>query len=179
MSGHISTNMVGQAQGSLTYMVLFESPTKNVHASYFFFSDNDSPEKWAVDIASAYKQHVNRFKRILYRGILLKKPTVSIVKMTGVTDVSLISGHGHQFLIQNKVHDPTLSFAIRKPAVLRGVERDAFCREYNNVFFDPDDLAPQSALLIHHINDPTASRVLGVAGSVFSITLGLVGALVL
>ncbi|RFN47632.1 hypothetical protein FIE12Z_8089 [Fusarium flagelliforme] len=175
----MSTILESQTHGELTYTVLFESTTGALHATHLTFADDDSPEKLAIEIAGAYKQHVNRLKRVLYRGVLLKKPVVSIVTLSDVTDVSLIYHTEQQFFLQNKVHDPTLSSAIRKPAVLRCVNRDAFCRQYKNVFLEADDAVPQSAILIHQINDPTASKIVGIAGSIFSITLGLVSAFVL
>jgi hypothetical protein len=81
MSEHTSTN----TEDSMSYVVIFESPNGNLDATHLTFAEDDHPETLALDIVSAYKQHVNRFKRALYRGILLKKPVVSIVTLSGVS----------------------------------------------------------------------------------------------
>jgi hypothetical protein len=81
----MSTISDRQTHGELTYTVLFESATGTLHATHLTFAEGDGPEKLAVDIATAYKQHVSRFKRTFYRGILLKKPIVSVVKLSGVS----------------------------------------------------------------------------------------------
>lgn len=83
-----------------------------------------------------------------------------------------------QLLIQKKVDDPTLTSAIRDPTVLRNVDRDAFCHEYKAIFPQEGEPASQTALLVHQVNNPTASKVVGIAGSVFSVTLALLGAFV-
>lgn len=87
--------------GSLPYIVVFESPTGSLHATHLTFAEDDHPEKLAIDIAGAYKQHVNRFKRVLYRGILLKKPVVSVVDLSGVSPFHLPLTPGSGF---NSVH---------------------------------------------------------------------------
>ncbi|RBR26172.1 uncharacterized protein FIESC28_01063 [Fusarium coffeatum] len=163
---------------NFTFIVLFESPTRKVHVSYHTFAEIDNPEKLIVDVSNAYKQHISRFKRVLYRGVLLKKPTVSIVKLSSVTNLPSVSGGVQQLLIQNKVDDPTLTSAIRDPTVLCNVDRDAFCQEYKAIFAEDGEPVAQTALLIHQVNDPTASKVVGMAGSVFSVTLALLGAFV-
>ena len=78
------TDVESQAHSPLTYIVFFESPNRKVSFSYHTFVRDEDPEQLAADLCNAYKQHANRFKRVLYRGVLLKKPTVSIVKLSGV-----------------------------------------------------------------------------------------------
>lgn len=80
----MTEQMDDQIYGNLTFIALIESPTKQVHASYHTFAEDENPEKLVADISNAYKQHISRFKRILYRGVLLKKTTVSIVKLSTV-----------------------------------------------------------------------------------------------
>jgi len=80
MSEHTSTI----TDGSLPYIVVFESPTGSLHATHLTFAEDDHPEKLVIDIDVAYKQHVNRFERLLYRGILFKKPVVSVVNLSGI-----------------------------------------------------------------------------------------------
>ncbi|KAI1056654.1 hypothetical protein LB507_001480 [Fusarium sp. FIESC RH6] len=186
-----------QIYNRLTYIALFESSTRNVHVSYRTLAENEDPEKLAADLSNAYKQHVKPFKRFIYRGVLMKKPKVSIVKLSGVIQYFILnstipssnflsqvanlppaSGSVHQLLIQKRVDDPTMTSAIRDPTVLRNVDREAFCQEYKAIFVEDGELVAQSALLIHHVNDPTASKVIGIAGSIFSVTLALLGAFV-
>ena len=65
--------------------LLFSShPRKKVHAFYHTFAEDEDPGELVADISNAYKQHISRFKRIFYRSALLKKPTVSIVKLSSV-----------------------------------------------------------------------------------------------
>jgi hypothetical protein len=63
---------------------------------------------------------------------------------------------------------------------LRSFGRGAFCQNYKDIFAEAEQPAslPQAALLIHLVDDPTASKVVGIAGSVFSVTLALLGAFV-
>ncbi|CAJ0548660.1 Ff.00g022730.m01.CDS01 [Fusarium sp. VM40] len=159
-------------------VALFESPSGNLFTSHQPFSSNDSPEKLVIDILKTHKEHVGRWKRVFYRGILLKKPVVSIAKISRATLQTSSRGQ-EQFWIQSKVYDATLTSAIRNPAVLRNVDLATFCHEYKDVVVDAGGSTPQAAILIHLVNDPTASKVVGAMGSVISITLGLVGAFVL
>ncbi|KAJ4024647.1 hypothetical protein NW752_003210 [Fusarium irregulare] len=99
--------------------------------------------------------------------------------MPSGADPSLVTGNRHHLLIQNKVHDATLCSAIQDPSILRNVGREAFYGQYKNIFARPGESVPQCAILVHQVNDPTASKVIGIAGSAFSITLGLVSAFVL
>jgi hypothetical protein len=88
-------------------------------------------------------------------------------------------GGEERFFIQSKVYDPTLTSAIRNPAILRNIDRDSFFRDYKDVIVEADGPGPQAAILIHLVTDPTASKAFGIVGSVVSVTLGLVGAFVL
>lgn len=65
-------------------IALFESPSGNLLTSHHPFSADDSPEKLVIDILKTYKEHVGRWKRVFHRGILLKKPIVSIAKISRV-----------------------------------------------------------------------------------------------
>ncbi|KAF4964053.1 hypothetical protein FSARC_8002 [Fusarium sarcochroum] len=158
------------------YMCLFESATEKLYISYHSYFEGQDPEDLAVDLVTTYKRHTGRFKRTLYRGILLKKPVVSIAKLSRVTNARHSTAGEDHFFVQEKVYDPTLTAAIRDPTILRNVDRDSFYREYKDVMVKADAPAPHAAILIHYVNDPTAAKVFSIVGTVISITAGLVGA---
>ncbi|KAM0548060.1 hypothetical protein ACHAPJ_010118 [Fusarium lateritium] len=158
------------------YICLFESATEKLHSSYRSYPENWDPEDLAIDLAHAYKRHAGRFKRIFYRGILLRKPVVSIAKLSRVVNARRSTASEDHFFVQEEVYDPTLTAAIRDPTVLRNFDRDSFYREYRDVMVEAGGPAPHAAILIHLVHDPTAARVFSIVGSVISITGGLVGA---
>ncbi|KAM0350595.1 hypothetical protein ACHAPU_003080 [Fusarium lateritium] len=169
VESHTTTNLV--------CTILFEFPAKKLDHSHRYLVANDDPEELAIHIRKFCKEHVSRSKRVFHRGILLKKPVVSIAKLSKVT--TLQNTDQKQLFVQSKVHDPTLTSALRNPAILRNVDSDIFFHVYKDVITEVDGPAPEAVILIHLVNDPTASKVLGIAGSVVSVTLGLVGAFVI
>ncbi|KAF5011825.1 hypothetical protein FDECE_2115 [Fusarium decemcellulare] len=169
-------NMDTQTNTEVIYISLFESATEKLHSSYRSVPESRDLEDLAVDLVNAYKRHTGRFKRIFYRGVLLKKPVVSIAKLSRITNARRgVTGEDH-FFIQEEVYDPTLTAAMRDTTVLRNVDRDSFYREYKDVMVEVGGPAPRAAILIHLVNDPTAAKVVSILGSVISITVGCVGA---
>ncbi|KAI8720020.1 hypothetical protein NCS52_00446300 [Fusarium sp. LHS14.1] len=178
------------------YIFLFESATGMLYASYRSVPEGQTPEDFAADIANAYKQHTNHLKHIFYRGILFKKPFVSIAKLSEegrpsstplVPDIAphgplrqipnLGAGalaEGHLF-VQDHVHDATLTAAMKNATVLRNIDRDTFYEKYDEVIVKAGDPTPRAAILIHLEDDRAASGVFRVISSVVSITIGLVG----
>ncbi|KAF4998907.1 hypothetical protein FGRMN_2838 [Fusarium graminum] len=166
-----------ETPASFVCTVLSEFPIKKPNHSYHYLAANDNPEKLATDIRKAYKEHVGRFNRVFHRSILLKKPVVSIAKLSKVT--TLQNTDQKQVFVQSKVYDSTLTSALQDPAILRNVDIETFLHEYKDVLGEIDGTTPQAAILIHLVNDPTASKIIGIAGSAVSVTLGLVGAFML
>ncbi|KAL2694898.1 hypothetical protein Neosp_001487 [[Neocosmospora] mangrovei] len=180
----------------INYIYLFESATGMLHASYRSVPEGQPPEDFAADIVDAYKQHTNHLKRIFYRGVLFKKPLVSIAKLTEVDRPSLaplvpdVAPHGPlrqipnlsasalaegYLFVQDHVKDPTLTAAMNDATVLRNIDRDSFYAKYDEVFVKAGDLTPRAAILIHLEDNRAASGVFRVVSSAISITLGLVG----
>ncbi|KAF4449501.1 hypothetical protein F53441_7236 [Fusarium austroafricanum] len=164
-----------QISTKVVYISLFESATEKLHGSYRSVPENQDPEVLVTGLVNAYKRHTGRFKRIFYQAILLKKPVVSIAKLSRVTARRSVTGQDH-FIVQEEVYDPTLTAAMRDPTVLRNVDRDNFYREYKDVLVEVGGPTPQAAILIHLVNDLNAAKVLGIVGSAISITVSLVGA---
>ncbi|OWT42817.1 hypothetical protein VFPPC_17990 [Pochonia chlamydosporia 170] len=135
-------DMDTQPNTKATYVALFESATGNLHTSYRSIPEGQDPEDFATDLINAYKQHTRRYKRIFYRGVLLKKPVVSVAKLSKASSHSSsssitnacpsITGEDH-FFVQEEVYDPSLTAAMHNTAILRNVDHDSFFEEYKDV----------------------------------------------
>lgn len=77
--------MEPQSDTKITYLLLFKSLSGKTHVLNVSISESEDPEAFARSLAKAFKLHFNGFKRVLYRGILLKKPVVSLVKLSQVS----------------------------------------------------------------------------------------------
>ncbi|EEU37937.1 uncharacterized protein NECHADRAFT_54681 [Fusarium vanettenii 77-13-4] len=175
----------------VNYIFLFESATGMLYSSYRSVPEGQDPEDFAADLVNAYKQHTNHLKHIFYRGVLFKKPLVSIAKLSEagrpfptplVPDVAPHGplrqipnlGAGHLF-VQDHVYDATLTAAMKNATVLRNIDRDTFYEMYDEVVVKAGDSTPRAAILMHLEDDRAASGVFRIASSIVSITMGLVG----
>ncbi|KAI0145810.1 hypothetical protein F4776DRAFT_660688 [Hypoxylon sp. NC0597] len=129
--------------------------------------------------AQTYKKHVLGAKRLLYRWILCQKTAISIAEASlSITSFHLITTAAVEppIVVTSCAHDTILTDALRKPSLLRGINRAAFWARYENLVVDPErDEYPKAAMLIHLEDDAVAARVFRILGSAVSLT-GMVAA---
>ncbi|KAM0235160.1 hypothetical protein ACHAPO_005956 [Fusarium lateritium] len=170
MEAHSGTN--------ITYLIQFKSPSGNIHTINVPISEGQSPEDFAIVFAKAYKLQFKGYKRVLYRGILLQKPIVSLVKFSKqyITSMHPNLTVKDRIFIQEEIIDHTLTAALHKPAILRGVDRINFFEEYRHTVVATDDSLPEYAMLVHFVDDPSALKVVRIVGTVISVGFGIGGA---
>ncbi|KAM0367607.1 hypothetical protein ACHAPZ_009533 [Fusarium culmorum] len=167
--------MEPQSDTKITYLLLFKSLSGKTHVLNVSISESEDPEAFARSLAKAFKLHFNGFKRVLYRGILLKKPVVSLVKLSQITDMHPTDGGENRIFIEEKVLDHTLTAALRKPSILRGVERGRFYQGYTHTVVGTDGTVPDAAILIHFVNDPSALTMVRIIATLISVGIGIGG----
>ncbi|KAL6917244.1 hypothetical protein FSST1_008739 [Fusarium sambucinum] len=168
MEAHSSTN--------ITYLIQFKSPSGKIHTINVPISEGQSPEDFAIAFTKAYKLHFKGYKRVLYRGILLQKPIVSLVKFSKITSMHPNLTGKDRIFIQEEIIDHTLTAALYKPAILRGVDRINFFEEYRHTVVSTGDSLPEYAILVHFVDDPSALKVVRIVGTVISVGFGIGGA---
>ncbi|UZP38266.1 hypothetical protein NXS19_006082 [Fusarium pseudograminearum] len=167
--------MEPQSDTKITHLLFFKSLSGKTHTLNISISEGEDPEAFALSLAKAFKLHFNGFKRVLYRGILLKKPVVSLVKFSQITDTHPIDGGENRIFIQEEVLNHTLTAALRKPSILRGVERGRFYQGYSHTIVGTDGTVPEAAILIHFVTDPSALTMVRIIATVISVGIGLGG----
>ncbi|RGP71922.1 hypothetical protein FSPOR_3037 [Fusarium sporotrichioides] len=159
-----------------TYLVQFRSPSGKVHTSNIPVFEGQDPETFALCLAKCYKLHFNKFKRVLFRGVLLQKPVVSVVKFAKITNIHHNVAVGDKIFIQEEILDRTLTAALNKPAILHGLDRDSFFDGYSHTVIGTDGSVPNAAILVNFIDNPSALKVVRIAGTVISVGFGIGGA---
>ncbi|CEI61457.1 hypothetical protein FVEN_g9451 [Fusarium venenatum] len=162
--------------GNITYLIQFKSPSEKIHTINVSISKGQDPEDFAVAFSKAYKLHFKGYKRVLYRGILLQKPIVSLVKFSKITNMHPSFTDEDRIFIQEEIVDHTLTAALHKPAILRGVDRSSFFEEYRHTVVATDGSLPNYAVLVQFVDDPSALKVVRIVGTAISVGFGIGGA---